>query len=342
MYSLRFNTINNFKQNHCHLGGMQMQGRTFATGNGYRYSINGQEKTPEIAPNTTTAKYWEYDSRITRRWNIDPKVKIGESPYLVFSGNPIGYSDPLGDSSGTKINGRDYVLINRDNKIGYYDRETGEAYTGKLNAGQQKFLDATNKMASSNSKEIRDRLSTVLSSKKYVDIKYGIASYSSLNENTGELNWSGTVGSSIMRNNGGRYTKPGNTIKQTIDEDIDFAHEFLGHAFQYVTGNLNHNRIDFNMNGVRLGAPKAAEADAVNIANGYALATNRASMISHVYIETTFYRLHGKQISIEDYNKLPEDKLKGVENPILYHQIPVNFNLTNSDSQKPYNWRLKY
>jgi hypothetical protein len=323
---------------------MVMPGRIFSpiAGNRYRYSINGQEKSDEIAPNTTTAKYWEYDSRITRRWNIDPKGKIGESPYLVFGGNPIGYSDPFGDSSGTKINGRDYALINKDNKIGYYDRETGKAYTGKLNAGQQKILDATNKMASSNSKEIRDRLSTVLSSKKYVDIKYGIASYSSLNENTGELNWSGTVGSSIMRNNGGSYTMPGNTINQTIDEDIDFAHEFLGHAYQYVTGNLNHNRIDFKMNGVRLGAPKAAEADAVNIANGYALATNRASMISHVYIETTFYSLHGKQISKEQYDKLPEDKLKEVENPIFYHQIPVNFNLSNSDSQKPYHWRLKY
>ena len=69
--------------------------------------------------------------------------------------------------------------------------------------------------------------------------------------------------------------------------------------------------------------PKAAEADAVNIANGYALATNRASMIAHVYIETTFYSLHGKQISLEEYNKLPEKKLKEVEHPILYHQIPV-------------------
>ena len=59
--------------------------------------------------------------------------------------------------------------------------------------------------------------STVLGSKKYVDIKYGISRYSNLNANTGELNWSGAAGSSIMRNNGGEYTKPGNSVNQTID-----------------------------------------------------------------------------------------------------------------------------
>jgi hypothetical protein len=76
---------------------MTMPGRNFTAGIGYRYSINGQEKTPEIAPNTTTAMYWEYDSRIMRRWNVDPVVKEHESPYLCFSGNPIWFSDRNGD-----------------------------------------------------------------------------------------------------------------------------------------------------------------------------------------------------------------------------------------------------
>lgn len=66
----------------------------------YRYSINGQEKETELNENITTAEYWEYDSRIGRRWNIDPIVKDDESPYLTFSGNPIALSDPDGDDSG--------------------------------------------------------------------------------------------------------------------------------------------------------------------------------------------------------------------------------------------------
>ena len=80
-------------------GGMELPGRTFNSSL-YRYSINGQEKTPEIAPNTITAKFWEYDSRIVRRWNIDPDVKPNESSYLCFGGNPIYHNDPDGDDYG--------------------------------------------------------------------------------------------------------------------------------------------------------------------------------------------------------------------------------------------------
>jgi hypothetical protein len=77
---------------------MVMPGRTYqAGGSSYRYSINGQEKTSEIAPNTTTALYWEYDARIGRRWNLDPKPTFGISEYSVFENNPIFNMDILGD-----------------------------------------------------------------------------------------------------------------------------------------------------------------------------------------------------------------------------------------------------
>jgi RHS repeat-associated protein len=81
--------------------GMQMPGRKYIQPNSkYRYGFNGQENSDEIAAGLTTALYWEYDSRIGRRWNVDPIVKVWESPYLCFSGNPIGYSDPLGNDAG--------------------------------------------------------------------------------------------------------------------------------------------------------------------------------------------------------------------------------------------------
>jgi len=64
----------------------------------YRYSINGQEKEPELNENITTALYWEYDSRIGKRWNMDPRPDVSISPYAVFGNNPIGFSDPLGDT----------------------------------------------------------------------------------------------------------------------------------------------------------------------------------------------------------------------------------------------------
>jgi RHS repeat-associated protein len=77
-----------------------MPGRKFSAGSGYRYGFNGQENSTEIAAGLTTAMYWEYDSRIGRRWNIDPILKEWESPYATFSNNPVIYSDPDGDDPG--------------------------------------------------------------------------------------------------------------------------------------------------------------------------------------------------------------------------------------------------
>jgi hypothetical protein len=62
----------------------------------YRYSINGQEKETELNENITTAEFWEYDSRIVRRWNVDPVYKEFMSNYAAFGDNPIMFVDPDG------------------------------------------------------------------------------------------------------------------------------------------------------------------------------------------------------------------------------------------------------
>jgi hypothetical protein len=49
--------------------------------------------------NSYTAEYWQYDSRLGRRWNVDPVVKEHESPYATFANNPIWFVDPLGADS---------------------------------------------------------------------------------------------------------------------------------------------------------------------------------------------------------------------------------------------------
>jgi hypothetical protein len=66
---------------------------------GYRYGYNTQEKTDEIAGsgNHTTALYWEYDSRIGRRWNLDPVYNSDISRYSVNGNNPNYFRDPNGD-----------------------------------------------------------------------------------------------------------------------------------------------------------------------------------------------------------------------------------------------------
>ena len=79
---------------------MLQTGRKYAISSSkYRYSINGQEKEVELNENITTAEFWEYDSRIIRRWNVDPKPNLSISPYSCFNGNPIFHSDPYGDTT---------------------------------------------------------------------------------------------------------------------------------------------------------------------------------------------------------------------------------------------------
>ncbi len=65
----------------------------------YRFGFNGQQKENDISGtgNHNTAKFWEYDTRLGKRWNLDPVIKPGRSPYDVFNNNPIINIDPTGD-----------------------------------------------------------------------------------------------------------------------------------------------------------------------------------------------------------------------------------------------------
>jgi len=85
-----------------------MIGREFAADmvGKYRFGMNTQEKDDEIygRGNTSSAEFWEYDTRLGRKWNIDIDVKVWESSYACFANNPIWFSDP---------NGKDTLLMHR-------------------------------------------------------------------------------------------------------------------------------------------------------------------------------------------------------------------------------------
>ena len=82
-----------------------MPNRSFSyqTGSSYRFGFNGQSKDNEVygAGNLNTALFWEYDTRLGRRWNFDPKPTANESQYATNRNNPIRYNDPLGDTPGS-------------------------------------------------------------------------------------------------------------------------------------------------------------------------------------------------------------------------------------------------
>jgi RHS repeat-associated protein len=105
--------------------GMLMPGRQFNSGN-YRYGFNGQEKDDEIAGigNIMTAEYWEYDARIGRRWNMDPKPTIGISDYACFANNPIWNTDPFGDKVR---NGYEKDLANAKERVADKQKKFNDA-----------------------------------------------------------------------------------------------------------------------------------------------------------------------------------------------------------------------
>ena len=79
----------------------------------YRFGFNGQMKVNEIAGvgNHNTALFWEYDTRLGRRWNLDPVDQISISNYAAFANNPILNIDLLGDKvkNGDRLASENYT-----------------------------------------------------------------------------------------------------------------------------------------------------------------------------------------------------------------------------------------
>jgi hypothetical protein len=71
-----------------------------------------------------TALFWEYDTRLGRRWNVDIKRLPFESFYSVFGGNPIMTNDINGDSWKVAT-----------------DDATRSDVTGMVTAGNRKYVD---------------------------------------------------------------------------------------------------------------------------------------------------------------------------------------------------------
>ncbi len=131
--------------------GSPMPGRNSNSAD-YRFGFNGQEMDNEISGQTgthTTAMFWEYDSRLGRRWNRDPIIKCWQGSYACFSDNPIIFVDPLGDTDFFDLNGIKIGTDGIDNGIRLLilEKSTAKsikkqmAKTGKavLSKGQMKY-----------------------------------------------------------------------------------------------------------------------------------------------------------------------------------------------------------
>ena len=93
---------------------------------GYRYFFNGQEADNEVLGEgvSLTAEFWQYDSRLGRRWNVDPVFKEYESPYACFAGNPVWFADRFGMDIGW--------VKDSDGKV-FWDKNTNSLEDFNLN-----------------------------------------------------------------------------------------------------------------------------------------------------------------------------------------------------------------
>jgi hypothetical protein len=102
--------------------GAPLTGRGYIKPNttAYRYGFNGQDKDDEVSGegNSNTAEFWQYDTRLGRRFNVDPRPNPSLSIYACFGNNPIFFRDINGDTAevnGSKKQKREFkkILQNR-------------------------------------------------------------------------------------------------------------------------------------------------------------------------------------------------------------------------------------
>lgn len=115
--------------------GMITAGRHWEAGSEYRYGFNGQEQVDEVYGNSNlnTALFWEFDTRLGRRWNIDPVVKNSISPYACFNNNPIQIADPLGNDGVATVDSENHTVT--VNVKFYYDNSNAETVNAVENWG---------------------------------------------------------------------------------------------------------------------------------------------------------------------------------------------------------------
>jgi len=176
-----------------------MPGRKYqaAATSKYRYGFNGQEISDEINSSLTTAQYWEYDSRIGRRWNVDPKPTVGISQYSTFNNNPILFSDPLGDTTHLVMYGPGYENTSTNQgSVGDGFKKNAEALKKKIEASSDfdKTKDAVILVYVPNAKRFSDAVNKKYKSGKIASLtvfSHGFAASASNPDQIGGLSLGG-------------------------------------------------------------------------------------------------------------------------------------------------------
>jgi hypothetical protein len=172
---------------------MLMPGRKYQAGGGlYRYGFNGQEKSNEVTEGNYTAEFWEYDSRIGRRWNVDPVYK--HSPYECFGSNPIWFMDRNGADSTVYL-------------FSHQSKDKGSSANGPSSRDMKKILKNVKKINEANG--INNLKYKIVSEDDFNSGKLKLDPSDAILGVTGIGFYDGTEGESYINANGN--TLPGKT-----------------------------------------------------------------------------------------------------------------------------------
>jgi RHS repeat-associated protein len=146
------------------------------------FAYNGMKLDNEVSGNgnSYTAEFWQYDTRLGRRWNVDPMAHKREwlSPYNFVQNNPINRLDPTG-ALDNPIFDREGEFLGTDDK-----GLQGDAIVMKRDDFKQGMSheDAVSKKVNINSSGAQKKVDNFMSTVKkrydydgYVSISEGIA-----------------------------------------------------------------------------------------------------------------------------------------------------------------------
>lgn len=162
--------------------GSLLPGRNYSSSS-YRFGFGGQEKDDEVygAVGTSyTAEFWQYDSRIGRRWNLDPVFKAHESGYATFANNPIMFVDD---------NGNDTLVVHRSAKLESMKSGNADIYLvtfSVIQNGVEKAMDGV--MYMYGDKEANKRGDNGLRAKNTYKL-----SWDQLSNHNGDAGWENTI-----------------------------------------------------------------------------------------------------------------------------------------------------
>jgi len=214
--------------------GSLMPGRSY-NANLYRFGFNGQEMDNEVFndPSTSyTAEFWQYDSRIGRRWNLDPKPNPAINQYATFANNPIWYSDVLGDTIRIKYKDSNRFLGGIFKSS--YTYIPGEEYKGD-NEFVSKVVESLNHDRTLDDNKIIDELSSSKKNLRIKEIKNEDNSYTPL---TKTVKWNPNKAMGFWEQvNDETFRR----VDQSISPSTVLFHE-LGHSFSHFFDKKNYNR----------------------------------------------------------------------------------------------------